>query len=114
MPTTVENITEAQAAVLRALTDQRCSNLLEVADVWADLPEATKRFLKEADPKTLNFLRLTREYEIDEWEQGIQLVRSLKITGRMTRRAFVILFGTFMGFLLFWEKIQAMFERIGK
>jgi mannose/fructose/N-acetylgalactosamine-specific phosphotransferase system component IID len=42
-------LTEAQFAVLNALTDQRCANMMEAMDFVSDLSPEAKAFLKSAD-----------------------------------------------------------------
>jgi hypothetical protein len=42
-------ITESQWALITALTDQRCNNILDAADFISDLSDEAKVFLKNAD-----------------------------------------------------------------
>jgi hypothetical protein len=99
-------LTDAQEALLVALSDQRCANLLATADFVADLSPEAKEFLREAKPKTLTFLKDAREAEIAELENGIELVRSFKTAGRVVRWTVVTLFGAFIGLTLIWDKIS--------
>lgn len=107
-------ITQAQWATLVALTDQRCTNLLDAADFIADLPEETRDFLRQAKPETLEFLRDARPEEIGKLKDGIQLVVATQLLGRVGRWTVVTLFGTFMGMLLLWDKVAAWWKGAAK
>lgn len=99
-------LTDAQEALLVALTDQRCANLMATADFVADLSDDAKNFLREAKPSTLRFLKDARDFEIAELESGIELVRAFKTAGRVVRWTVVTLFGAFVGAALIWDKIS--------
>jgi mannose/fructose/N-acetylgalactosamine-specific phosphotransferase system component IID len=60
--TTYPEITKAQWAVLEAMTDQRCANLLEAADFISDLSPEAKAFLKSADKKKIQSLNENIEF----------------------------------------------------
>lgn len=101
------SLTPAQEAVLVALSDQRCANLLASADFVADLTEDAKDFLRDAKPETLKFLKDARDVEISELQNGIELVRAFRTTGRVMRWTIVTLFSTLIGFLLIWDRLSS-------
>jgi hypothetical protein len=70
------SLTAAQEALLTALTDQRCANILESADFIHDLSHKQKDFLTQADPATLDFLRTLRPEEV----KGLQAYLTLRST----------------------------------
>ncbi|WP_445490165.1 hypothetical protein [Rhodopseudomonas sp. RCAM05734] len=98
-------LTPAQEAVLVALTDQRCANLLAAADFVADLPVHAKDFLRDAKPETLDFLRDARPEEITNLKEGIQLVVAAQLLGRVGRWVVITIFGMIVGSLLIWDRL---------
>lgn len=101
-----QGLTEAQEAVLVALSDQRCANLLSAADFIADLPDATKTFLLEARPE-----------EIQKLQDGIRLAvatqtvaRAGEWTMRVGRWVILTAFSIIMFFTIAWEKVPAFLK----
>jgi hypothetical protein len=82
-------MTDVQEAFWKGLTDQRVARMWAVADDWDDLSHDAKEFLRSAKPETLKFLKDARETEIKELENGIELVRSFKTTGRVLKWAII-------------------------
>lgn len=103
-------ITEAQWAVLVALTDERCKGLLEAIDFIRDLPDETRQFLRDAQPETVKFLRGARKEEIEKLQEGIQLVVATQLLGRVGRWTVVTLFGTFIGMMMIWDRLASWFK----
>jgi hypothetical protein len=103
-------ITQAQWAALVALTDDRCSGLLEAIDFIRDLPDETREFLRDAKPETVKFLREARPEEIAKLQEGIQLVVATQLLGRVGRWTVVTLFGTFIGVMMIWDRMAAWFK----
>lgn len=100
-------ITKAQWAVLVALTDDRCTGLLDAIDLVRDLPDETREFLRNAKPETVTFLREARPEEIAKLQEGIQLVVATQLLGRVGKWTIVTLFGTFVGMMMIWDKVSA-------
>jgi hypothetical protein len=84
-----DEMTDVQEAFWKGLTDQRVARMWAVADDWDDLSHEAKEFLRSAKPETLTFLKDAREAEIKELENGIELVRSFKTTGRVLKWAII-------------------------
>jgi hypothetical protein len=103
-------VTQAQWAVLQALTDQRCANLMEAADFIADLPEETKNALMQGDKETWVFLRRLRPEELGELGNAIENARAFRKAGKMVRWSIVTLFGAFVGMSVIWDKISFLWK----
>lgn len=89
---------------LKMMTTQRFANLMEVADLLGDMEmdglevlrklghadsKNLRRFLREGKPETFEFLASARKEEILELQNGIELVRSFKMTGRVLKWAII-------------------------
>ena len=98
-------MTKAQEALLTALTDQRCVNILEAADFISDLSPAQKAFLQQAEPVTLNFLRTLREEEV----RGLQAYLALRSTSWYLAWGIGALVGGLTTILVLWNNIKAYF-----
>lgn len=103
-------ITQAQWAVLSALTDQRCVNLLEAADFIADLPEETKNALMQGDKETWVFLRRLRPEELSELGNAIENARAFRRSGKMVRWSIITVFGAFVGMTVIWDKVSLLWK----
>lgn len=103
-------ITQAQWAVLSALTDQRCVNLMEAADFVADLPEETKNALMQGDKEMWVFLCRLRPEELSELGNAIENARAFRRAGKMVRWSIVTLFGAFVGMSVIWDKISLLWK----
>jgi hypothetical protein len=55
-------ITRAQWAVLTAMSDQRCANMIEAMDFVADLSPEAKEFLQKADRKKIRQLNENMDF----------------------------------------------------
>ncbi|WP_375413108.1 hypothetical protein [uncultured Bradyrhizobium sp.] len=95
---------EVVAWRLKMMTTQRFSNLMEVADVIGDMGadgidvlrklgdpdyKNMRRFLREGKSETFEFLASARKEEILELQNGIELVRAFKTTGRVVKWAII-------------------------
>jgi hypothetical protein len=100
---------------LKMMTTQRFANLMEVADVIGDMKadglevlrklgdpdyKDMRRFLREGKPETFEFLANARKDEIAELQNGIELVRAFKTTGRFLKWA-IITIGAVLGAMIF-------------
>lgn len=104
-------ITPAQWAVLQALTDQRCVNLMEAIDFIADLPPETKIALMQGDKETWTFLRRLRPEELTELGNAIENARAFRRAGKLVRWTIITLFGAFVGMSVIWDKVSALFGK---
>ena len=115
-------LTEPQRVLLTTLTDQRVSNLLNLADIIGDMNadgleflrrlgdprfEPLTKFLGHAKPETLTFLTDARPEEVANLQEGIRLVVAVQLIGRIGRWAVITFFGMFVGMALIWDKVAA-------
>ena len=107
-----DKATDVQEAFWVGLTPKRVADMWQMADIVGDMsadgieilrklgdPEHKHltEFMRDAKPETLTFLKDARPAEIAELENGIELVRAFRTTGRIVRWSIITLFGTFMG-----------------
>ena len=115
-------LTDVQFYALQMLTEQRGVNLIQLADVIGDMTpqglefmrrlgdpshEALTTFLSTARPETFKFLAEARDFEIEKLRDGLRMVVAFQMVGRAVRNGTVLLFGTFVGMALIWDKVAA-------
>lgn len=95
IPPKYPEITQAQWEVLRALTDQRCTNLLASADFISDLDDAAKEFLRTADKE-----------KIKELNDMIRFVQSVAVVGKFAWWGSASCLAIFLGITQLWDTIS--------
>lgn len=106
MMPTEQDAADRERAWRKGLTDQRIANLWQLADIIGDMSadgvEVLRRmgdpdykhltkFLHDAKPSTFEFLAEARDAEIKELQNGIELVRAFRTTGRFAKWAIISL-----------------------
>lgn len=111
-------MSDVQEAFWVGLTDQRVANLWDAADLLADMPEHSRKllldvkkgpveFLLNADPSTIAFLRKASEDQIDNLNDGLKLIVSLRLVARIVKAGLITMCGALISVLLVWEKVQS-------
>lgn len=127
MPEKIGDLTTAQLAFLKSLTDQRIADLVAAADLIGDLDAETislirminhydgrtlRKFLFEARPETLEFLTDLRKKEIEDIGAAIETAIALRRTFRFLRWGITAFIGAMLTMAIAWEKIASLFSTI--
>lgn len=91
---------------------ERIRCIVLAADVFAEFDADTLRMLRSlaSKPELVRFLYEIRKEEVEEIENSIELVRSVRRTGRLVRWTLGGLVGTAITAAAFWDKFSAFFK----
>lgn len=94
---------------LEQLNEEQVTEILEVMSLYRGMTVETQKFLRESDPRTLQWLRTRRPEEIEQLNEAISLLVSSKVVGRFMRIVVIGFVSSAITMFVFGEWIGRIF-----